>query len=325
MTANRKRLLVAQAITPAGWALLENRPDIEAVRYDSAMPDEAYRALIPGAHGIALYTRQFGPAELARCDNMEVIGRVGVGYDLVDVPGCTEKGILLMVSGTANSVSVAEHALSLMFDLARRSAEFDAMTRKGDWSQRLVAPPLDLWERTLLVVGFGRIGTRIAARCRGLEMKVLVCDPYVDAGLIRAAGCEPVTLAAGLARADFVTVHCPKNAETTGMIGAAQLARLRSGAFVVNTARGGIIEEGALYDALASGHLGGAGLDVFVEEPVPAEHPLLSLANVVVAPHMAGNTVEALDRMSRAAISNCLSVFDGAPVVENVINKEVLG
>jgi D-3-phosphoglycerate dehydrogenase len=322
---NRKRLLIATSITAAGWALLENRPDIETVTYDSAMPEAAYRALIPGAHGIALYTRPFGPGELAVADEMAVIGRVGVGYDLVDVPGCTAKGILLMTTGTANSVSVAEHALSLMFDLARRTAEFDAIVRKGDWSQRLITPPLDLYGRTLLVVGFGRIGSRIAARCRALEMTVLVCDPYVDAARIKEAGCEPVSLAAGLARADVVTVHCPKNAETTGMIGAAQLARLKSGAFVINTARGGIVDETALHDALVSGHLGGAGLDVFVDEPVPADHPLLELSNVVTAPHMAGNTVEALDRMSRTAIANILSVFDGAPNRANVINKEVLG
>jgi D-3-phosphoglycerate dehydrogenase len=156
-------------------------------------------------------------------------------------------------------------------------------------------------------------------------MTVLVSDPYVDAARIRDAGCEPVTLAAGLARADVITVHCPRNAETTGMIGAAQLARLRSGAFVINTARGGIVDEAALHAALVSGHLGGAGLDVFVDEPVPADHPLLDLPNVVVAPHMAGNTAEALDRMSRTAIANILSVFDGAPNRDNVINKEVLG
>jgi D-3-phosphoglycerate dehydrogenase len=322
---NRKRLLIAKSVTAAGWALLENRPDIETVTYDSAMPEDAYRALIPGAHGIALYTRPFGPGELALADAMTVIGRVGVGYDLVDVPGCTARGILLMTTGTANSVSVAEHALSLMFDLARRTAEFDAIVRQGDWSQRLVSPPLDLYGRTLLVVGFGRIGSRIAARCRALEMTVLVSDPYVDAARIRDAGCEPVSLAAGLARADVVTVHCPRNAETTAMIGAAQLARLKSGAFVINTARGGIVDEAALHAALVSGHLGGAGLDVFVDEPVPADHPLLDLPNVVVAPHMAGNTAEALDRMSRTAIANILSVFDGAPNRDNVINKEVLG
>ena len=321
---NRKRLLVAQNITGPGWALLEHRQDIEVVTYDSTMPDAAYRALLPGAHAIALYSKPFRAEELARADEMQVIGRIGVGYDAVDVAGCTQAGILLMTTGTANSVSVAEHALSLMFELARRNREFDTMVREGRWHERFAAPPVDLFERTLLVVGFGRIGTRLAARCRALEMTVLVCDPYVEPARIRTAGCEPVTLAVGLARAHFVSIHCPKTQETTGMFDAAALARLRSGAFIVNTARGGIIDEDALHAALVSGQLGGAALDVFDQEPVPASHPLLQLSNVVVAPHMAGNTAEALDRMSRAAIANILSVFDGTPDRDNVINKDAL-
>jgi D-3-phosphoglycerate dehydrogenase len=243
----------------------------------------------------------------------------------VDVPGCTERGILLMTTGTANSVSVAEHALSLMFELARRNAQFDMLVRKGRWNQRFAAPPLDLYARTVLVVGFGRIGSRIAARCRALEMTVLVCDPYVDPASITAAGCEPVTLAAALPRADFITIHCPKTPETTGMFDAARLARMKSGAFIVNTARGGIIDEAKLHAALVSGQLGGAALDVFDQEPVPTDHKLLELPNLIVAPHIAGNTVEALDRMSRATIANILSVFDGTPNRENVINKAVLG
>jgi D-3-phosphoglycerate dehydrogenase len=229
-----------------------------------------------------------------------------------------------MTTGTANSVSVAEHALSLMLDLARRSGFYDSVMRRGAWGERFIDPPIDLYQHTVLVVGFGRIGSRIAARCRAMEMTVLVADPYVDEARIAAAGCEKVTLAAGLKRADFVTVHCPRNAETTGMIAAAELASMKRGAYLVNTARGGIVEETALYNALTSGQLGGAGLDVFVQEPTPGSHPLLTLNNVVAAPHMAGNTVQALDRMWVATISNALSVFDGAPIVENVINKEAL-
>src|SRR3954447_2201339 len=150
---NRKRLLVANNITPAGLELLEGRADIEVVPYDSTMPDEDYRALLPGAHGIALYSKPFRAAELARADAMQVVGRIGVGYDAVDVPGCTARGILLMTTGTANSVSVAEHAVSLMFELARRNAHFDALTKQGRWHERLAAPPLDLYQRTVLVVG----------------------------------------------------------------------------------------------------------------------------------------------------------------------------
>jgi D-3-phosphoglycerate dehydrogenase len=321
---NRKRVLVANSVTGPGWDLLRKRPDIDAIGFDPSLTVEAWRALLPGANGIALDGRPFQAPEFACADAMQVIARVGVGYDAVDVAGCTAHGILLMTSGTANSVTVAEHAMSLMLELARCTARYDAMVREGNWEKRMASLRLDLGGRTVLVVGFGRIGSRIAARLRAMEMQVLVADPYVDAGRIRAAGCEPLTLAAGLPRADFVTVHCPKNAETTGLLGTAELAAMKRGAFVVNTARGGIVDEAALYAALASGHLAGAGLDVFVEEPVPTDHPLLQLPNVIVGPHIAGNSVEARERSSIITINNILSVLDGAPNVENVINKEAL-
>jgi D-3-phosphoglycerate dehydrogenase len=322
---NRKRVLVAKSVTESGWDLLRKRPDVDAIGFDPSMTVEAWRALLPGSNGIALDGRPFRAPEFACADAMQVIARVGVGYDSVDVAGCTAHGILLMTSGTANSVTVAEHAMSLMLELARCAANFDAMVREGNWAKRLASLRLDLAGRTVLVVGFGRIGSRIAVRLRAMEMQVLVADPYVDAGRIRAAGCEPLTLAAALPRADFVTVHCPKNAETTGLLGAAELAAMKRGAFVVNTARGGIVDEAALHAALASGHLAGAGLDVFVEEPVPTDHPLLQLPNVIVGPHIAGNSVEARERASIITVNNILSVLDGAPNVENVINKEALG
>ena len=250
---------------------------------------------------------------------------MGCGTEAVDVPGCTAQGILVMSTGAANAASVAEHALSLMFELSRRNAAFDALVRRGRWHERSADPPIDLYGRTLLVVGFGRIGSRLAARARALEMTVLVSDPYVDPGRIRAAGCEPVPLCPALPRADFVSIHCPRTAETTGLFDAARLARMKSGACLINTARGGIIDETALHAALVSGQLAGAGLDVFAVEPVPTDHPLLDLPYVVVTPHMAGRTADALDRMSRATIANILSVFDGAPDRDNVVNREALG
>src|SRR5262249_3547287 len=162
---------------------------------------------------------------------------------------------------------------------------------------------------TLLVVGFGRIGTRTAARCRALEMRVLVHDPYVPEATVREAGCEPAAdLDAALALADVVSIHCPRTPETIGLLDAARIARMKPSPFVVNTARGGIIDEAALHAALTSGRLAGAGLDVFAEEPTPVSNTLLALPNVIAAPHMAGNTVEALDRMSVAVVRNLLSV-----------------
>jgi D-3-phosphoglycerate dehydrogenase len=242
------------------------------------------------------------------------------------VPALTKRGIPLMVVGIANSPSVAEQAMFFMMTLARRGAHLDALVKEGRWPERLKALPCELLGKTALIVGFGRIGTRTAKRCLGMEMTVLVYDPYVPAESVVAAGCEPAAdLDAALARADFVTIHCPKTPETLGMFDAARLRRMKPTAYLVNTARGGIIEEAALHAALSSGRLAGAGLDVFALEPAATDNPLFKLPNVVTAPHMAGVTVEAVARMAFVAVRNILSVFDGQPIRENVINQEVLG
>jgi len=159
-----------------------------------------------------------------------------------------------------------------------------------------------------------------------MEMNVLVFDPYKPAAEIKVAGCEPVSdLDAALPRADFVSVHCPKTPETVGMFNAARLKRMKPSAYLINTARGGIVDEAALYDALVSGGLAGAGLDVFEQEPPPVGHQLFELANVITAPHVAGVTREAVDRMSEQTARNILSALDGEPIRGNVINQDVLG
>jgi D-3-phosphoglycerate dehydrogenase len=178
----------------------------------------------------------------------------------------------------------------------------------------------------VLIVGFGRIGTRTAKRCLAMEMNVLIYDPYKGAADIKAAGCEPVAdLDAALPRADFVSVHCPKTPETVGMFNAARLKRMKPSAYLINTARGGIVEEKALHEALVSGKLAGAGLDVFEQEPPPKGHSLFALPNVITAPHVAGVTREAVDRMSEQTARNILSALDGVPIRQNVINPDVLG
>jgi D-3-phosphoglycerate dehydrogenase / 2-oxoglutarate reductase len=244
----------------------------------------------------------------------------------VDVAALSRRKVPLMVAGTANSPSVAEQALFMMLTLAKRGVELHALVKGGQWSTRLGLLPFDLFGKTVLIIGFGRIGTRTAKRCLAMEMNVLVYDPYKSAAEIKAAGCEPVLdLDAALPRADFVTLHCPKTPETTGMFNAARLARMKPSAYLVNTARGGIIVEAALHEALVSGKLAGAGLDVFEQEPPPPGHALFELPNVVIAPHVAGVTREALDRMGEQTARNMLSALDGEPIRQNVINQDVLG
>jgi D-3-phosphoglycerate dehydrogenase len=254
------------------------------------------------------------------------VARIGVGYDSIDVPALTRCQVPLMVVGTANSPTVAEHALYLMMALAKRGGELAAMVQRGQWAERFAAVPVDLMDKTVLIVGFGRIGSRIAKRCLAMEMTVLVYDPYIAAEAVRAAGCQLVNdLDAALPRADFVTVHCPKTPATIGMFGRERLERMKKTGYLINTARGGIIDEAALHAALENGMLAGAGLDVFDQEPPDSNNPLLRLPTVVASPHMAGVSRESVDRMASQAVRNVLSVFDGQPIRENVINPEVLG
>jgi phosphoglycerate dehydrogenase-like enzyme len=177
----------------------------------------------------------------------------------------------------------------MMLTLAKRAVEMHSIVKDGKWAHRLSMLPYDLFGKTVLIVGFGRIGTRTAKRCLAMEMNVLIYDPYKPAAEIKAAGCEPVNdLDAALPRADFVSVHCPKTPETVGMFNAARLQRMKPSAYLINTARGGIVDEQALYQTLVSGKLAGAGLDVFEQEPPPSGHRLFELPNVIMAPHDAG-------------------------------------
>jgi D-3-phosphoglycerate dehydrogenase len=328
MTTNKKKLLITESMSEQGLALFNERGDIEIVEFSNLISADDFDALLKSqapVHGVALGATRFGEPELAASRDMKVVARIGVGYDAVDVPALSRHKVPLMVAGTANSPSVAEQALFMMLTLAKRAVELHALVRDGKWSTRLGALPFDLFGKTVLIVGFGRIGSRMAKRCLAMEMTVLVYDPYKKADEIQAAGCVAVSdLDEALARADFVTLHCPKTPETTGLIDAGRLARMKPTAYLINTARGGIVVEAALHDALVSGKIAGAGLDVFEQEPPPLGHALFDLPNVIIAPHVAGVTREALDRMGEQTARNMLSVLDGEPIRQNVINVDVL-
>src|SRR5260370_1360260 len=230
-----------------------------------------------------------------------------------------------MTGGTSNSVSVAEAGVFLTMSLARKGAAMDTMVKDGRWHDRYKDMPVDLYGKTVLIVGFGKIGTRSARRFAAMETNVLVYDPYMYSETIRGSGYEPVLDLAGAAdRAVSITTHGPSPRKTPGFFDAPRLARMKRTAFLVNTARGGIVDEKALYDALKANRIAGAALDVFVEEPTPQDNPLLTLPNFIAAPHVAGVTKEAVDRMAIVAVQNILSVIDGKPNRENTINKEVL-
>ena len=329
MAANKKKIFITELMSQHGRALLRERDDIEIVEFPNMISAGDFEVMLreqAPVHGVALGGTCFGEPELEASGDMKVVTRIGVGYDAVDVPALSRRKIPLMVAGTANSPSVAEQALFMMLTLAKRAVEMHSIVKDGNWGYRLGMLPYDLFGKTVLIVGFGRIGTRTAKRCFAMEMNVLVYDPYKSADEIKAAGCEPVAdLDAALPRADFVSIHCPKTSETIAMFNAARLKRMKPTAYLINTARGGIVDEAALHEALVSGKLAGAGLDVFEHEPPPSGHSLFDLPNVIMAPHVAGVTREAVDRMSEQTARNILSALDGEPIRQNVINQDVLG
>jgi D-3-phosphoglycerate dehydrogenase len=328
MATNKKKLLLSTSLAPAARALLDERDDIEQVYFPHMLPNDEFLDLVKKespVNGWTLGATRIDAAVIDAARALDVTARIGVGYDAVDVPEHTKRGIPVMIAGTANSPSVAECAMYMMMWLAKRSNELDQVVRGGKWMDRMTTVPFDLFEKTVVIVGFGRIGTRTAKRCAAMDMNVLIYDPYVDDAAIKAAGCEPVSdLEAALGKADFVSIHCPKTPETVGMFNKDRIGRMKETAYLVNTARGGIVDEADLYEALVANKIAGAGLDVFVEEPINLDNPLLKLDNVITSPHMAGVTREALERMGINAVKNILSVFDGKPNAENVINKEVL-
>jgi len=320
------RLLLPKSLASAGWDIVKTRRDVEGILFDDEDPPESLHPALREVDGVALGHTHFGQAEIDAAPRLRVVGRIGVGYDSVDVQALTRRRIPLMMTDTANSVSVAEHTVAFMLALAKKIVDMNEMVRRGDWRERLMRGHIDLFGKTVLIIGFGRIGARTASRCLAMEMRVLVYDTMVSPEVICAAGCEPIAdMDDGTAQADFVCILCPKTEATTNLFDAPRLANMKSTAFLINTARGGMVDEAALYDALSSGKLAGAALDVFDEEPLPLDSPLLNLPNFLAAPHVAGLTREAAARMAEVTVHNILSVLDGKPNYELMLNKQGLG
>jgi D-3-phosphoglycerate dehydrogenase len=322
---NRKKVLIVGRLPQAGIDLLKTRDDVDfEILADDTVP--SLHPKLKDANAVTLGGTPFRQAELDAAPGMMVVARLGVGFDAVEIPALNKRKIPLMTTGTANSVSVAEHAMYMMLAAARLVKKYDRFVRENGWGQRLSDLPSDLSGKAVLVVGMGRIGSRTVKRCVAFEMDTYVLDPNVSEAEINRAGATKVAdLKATLPKVDFVSVHCPKSPETVNMFNTETLGLMKPDAFLVNTARGGIVNEDALYEALKGGTLRGAGLDVMDREPPDPDNKLFTLENVILSPHMAGVTREASDRMATTAIENILSVFDGHPNAGNVVNKEVLG
>jgi len=262
---------------------------------------------------------------LAQAERLRVVCRHGVGYDLVDVPVLTERGIALMITPEANAASVAEHTLMLMLSLARRVVPVSQGVRRGQWRVQGQSSTFELGGRSILIIGFGRIGTRVARLCTAFGMRVMVHDPYIPAGTIRGAGYEAVVERdKGLAEADFVTVHIPASDKTRGIVNAAFLSQMKKGAVLINTARGTLVDEAALDEALSSGHLAAAGVDVLRDEPMVEPPAMVAHENLIVTPHVAASTAEGLRRMAWDSAGNVVDFLAGKPDRDAIVNREIL-
>jgi D-3-phosphoglycerate dehydrogenase len=303
------RILVAEAIAPEGVAALEARHSVD-VR-TGLSPDEL-REIVGSYEALIVRSGVDVDAQLiAAGTNLQVIGRAGVGVDNVDLDAATRAGITVVNAPTGNTIAAAEHTIALLLALARRVPAADASLRRGEWS-RSKLQGVQLRGRTLGIIGLGKIGMAVAERARGLGMTLLGSDPFVTAEQASLRGVELVSIETLLERSDAVTVHVPLARGTTGLIDATAIARMKAGAFVLNVARGGIVDEAALAAALVDGRLAGAGIDVFVDEP-PTGSPLLEAPNTVLTPHLGASTAEAQVAVAEEIAEQVLDVLDGRP------------
>jgi D-3-phosphoglycerate dehydrogenase / 2-oxoglutarate reductase len=294
------RVLVSDKLEPQGLDLLRQA----GIELDErqGLKGDALKEAVRAADGLIVRSGTQVTAELLEDPgNLRAVVRAGVGVDNIDVAAATRKGIVVMNTPGGNTLSTAEHTITLLTSVARHVPAADASLHAGKW-ERTKFVGSQLAGKTLGVIGLGRIGREVARRAAGLDMKVLGFDPFLASAGAAQLGLETVSdLDALLPRCDFITVHTPLTDETRDLIDARRLGLLPKGARVINCARGGIINEEALAEALRSGHLAGAALDVFVQEPPPADHPLLKFPNVVVTPHLGASTVEAQLSVAREA------------------------
>jgi D-3-phosphoglycerate dehydrogenase / 2-oxoglutarate reductase len=288
----RLRILIADPIAATGLAPLSDDASFEIVERSELKDDELARAIESCDAVIVRSSTQITRESLRYADRLKVIGRAGVGVDNIDVAAATERGIAVLNARSGNTVSAAELTFALLLALARRIPAADRSMRAGEWDRKSFNG-VELYGKTLGLVGVGRIGGEVARRARAFGMRVVAYDPFVTPD--RAAGLEVemAELDAVLRAADVLSLHVPLTDSTVGLIGREQLAVMKHGAYIVNAARGGVLDEGALHDALHTGAVAGAALDVFAEEPLPAGHPLRSAPNVVLTPHLGAATAEA--------------------------------
>jgi D-3-phosphoglycerate dehydrogenase len=322
MATDSPRVLVAGKIHQAGIDLLKSRKGL-SVDLVEAVTTDAYRPYLGSADAILIRTQPMTEAEIALAPKLKIVSRHGVGFDAVDVNALSARDIPLAIVGDVNSRAVAEHTLMLMLAVARRTVAHHIASTTGSWNERNRFDAVELDGKTLLVLGFGRIGRRVAELAKAFGMTVMAYDPYVSADQVKEAGVTSTAeLTSALSSADYVSVHMPGGQGP--VIGTSELALMKPTAIVINTARGGVVDEYALDLALRERRIRAAGLDVFEQEPPVAGSSLLNNPFLTVSPHNAGLTEECAMRMALAAAQNILDLFDGRLAPELVVNRSAL-
>jgi D-3-phosphoglycerate dehydrogenase len=300
-TSEEVRVLITGSLADEAMGMLEGKIAYRCCEQYVESDRLAAMAAEDGIHGLIVRIGRVTREVLAASPNLKIIVKHGVGVDNIDVEAATELGIPVCITANANYESVAEHALALMFALSKNLFFLDSRMRRGAW-EKFSSRSIELYGKCLGLVGVGRIGRRLAELVQPLQMRVVGLDPYLPEArfprLVRRVG----ALQEVLREADFLSLHCPKTKDTVGLIGEKEFRLMKSSACIINTARGGIIDEPALVRALQEERILGAGLDCFEKEPVASDHPLLSLGNVILTPHIAGASREAFVRMGIEAV-----------------------
>jgi D-3-phosphoglycerate dehydrogenase / 2-oxoglutarate reductase len=314
-------LLVAGKLHPSGLDLLRAAP--VTFDYVEEISEASFLPFLARAEALVIRTQPLSAAAIAQAPGLRIVSRHGVGYDAVDVPALNARGIPLCIVGDVNSSGVAEHAMMLILAAAHRLIAADRATRGGNWAWRNGLQTHEVAGKRLLILGFGRIGQKLAGLARAFGMQVHAYDPFIPADQWPDTALRAADLGEALSQADAVSLHLPRI--DRAILGAAELARMKPTAVVVNTARGGLVDEKALAEALGAGRLGGAGIEVFGAEPPGRDHPLFGLDQVVLTPHNAALTEECAERMALACVHNVLDFLAGTLDPALVVNRAAVG
>jgi D-3-phosphoglycerate dehydrogenase / 2-oxoglutarate reductase len=312
------KILVSDKLSQKGMEILQKEGDGLEVHVKTGLTPAELIKEIPPYHGLIVRSSTKVTANIIEAaDNLKIIGRAGIGVDNIDLEGASKRGIIVMNTPEGNAITTAEHTISLMLALSRKIPQANSSVKSKKWEKGKFMG-VEVFNKTLGIIGLGRIGRLVGQKAQGLGMNTIAYDPYISSDMAQSLGTPVVELDELLARADYVTVHTPKTNETTYLIGNREFEKMKKGVRIINCARGGIIDEKALYEAIVSGKVAGAALDVFEEEP-PGDNPLLDLDGVISTPHLGAATEEAQDNVAIEIAHQMISFFKHGEI-KNAVN-----